>query len=76
MVARKRRHEEMDAKENGTTVSEPSLLSRIRKTWEFANLMQYIYIFGKAVKIDQNVDIEVRQGLLAHISQSLSRNLI
>lgn len=27
--------------------------------WEFANIMQYIYIFGKAVKIDEDFDIEV-----------------
>lgn len=27
--------------------------------WEFAALMQYIFTFGKAVKIDENLGIEV-----------------
>lgn len=39
---------------------EPSLLSRIRNMWEFANLVQWIFIFGRVVKIDENLDIEVR----------------
>lgn len=38
---------------------EPSLLERIRNMWEFANLVQWIFIFGRAVKIDENLDIEV-----------------
>lgn len=28
--------------------------------WEFASVMQFIFIFGKAVKIDEDFDIEVR----------------
>lgn len=56
MVARKRRHEELDSSEPSP---EPSLLAKIRNTWEFANLMQYIDIFGKAVKIDEDLDVEV-----------------
>jgi hypothetical protein len=39
---------------------ERGLLERIRNMWEFANLIQWIFIFGKAVKIDENLDIEVR----------------
>jgi hypothetical protein len=39
---------------------ERSLLERIRNMWEFANLAQWIFIFGRAVKIDENMDIEVR----------------
>ena len=27
--------------------------------WEFASVMQFIFIFGKAVKIDDDFDIEV-----------------
>ena len=38
---------------------EPSLLVKLRNMWEFACLMQYIYIFGKAVKIEEDFDIEV-----------------
>ena len=42
---------------------ELSLLERIRNMWEFANLAQWIFIFGRAVKIDENFDIEVCQRL-------------
>ena len=35
------------------------MLDKLRNTWELANLMQYIYIFGKAVKIDEDLTIEV-----------------
>ena len=48
---------------------ERGLLERIRNMWEFANLAQWIFIFGKAVKIDENLDIEVRlsfSGALHH----------
>ncbi|KAJ6786875.1 hypothetical protein PWT90_00016 [Aphanocladium album] len=34
------------------------LLQRIRNMWEFANLCQWIYIFGKAAKIDEALEIE------------------
>jgi hypothetical protein len=27
--------------------------------WEFANLVQWMFIFGRVVKIDENLDIEV-----------------
>lgn len=40
---------------------EPSFLDKLRNTWELANLMQYIYLFGRAVKIDENLDIEVKE---------------
>ena len=55
-MARKRVHEEVEASE---PPQEQGLLSKLRNAWEFANLMQYIYIFGKAVKIDEDFDIEV-----------------
>jgi hypothetical protein len=38
---------------------EISLLQRIRNMWEFANLVQFIFIFGRAVKIDEDLDVEV-----------------
>lgn len=38
---------------------EKSLLERIRNMWEFSNLAQWIFFFGSAVKIDENLDIEV-----------------
>ena len=34
-------------------------LTKLRNMWEFASLMQYIYLFGHAVKIDNDLDIEV-----------------
>ena len=34
-------------------------LTRLRNMWEFANLMQYINIFGAVVKIDSDLEIEV-----------------
>jgi hypothetical protein len=40
---------------------EPTLLESIRNMWQFANLAQWIFIFGKAVKIDENIDVEVRR---------------
>lgn len=38
---------------------EPTMLDKLRNTWEFANIMQYIYIFGRVVKIDEDLTIEV-----------------
>lgn len=49
---------------------EPSLLERVRNMWEFANLVQWIFIFGRAVKIDENLDIEV--GLVTFYILSLT----
>jgi len=40
---------------------EPGLLQQIRNMWEFANLCQWIFIFGRVVKIDENLDIDVRE---------------
>lgn len=43
----------------GTGENETSpLLQQIRNMWQFANLCQWIYIFGKAAKVDDSVDIE------------------
>jgi hypothetical protein len=56
MVSRKRAREEMEAEE---APREPSTLDKLRNMWEFANLMQYINIFGDAVKIDPDFDIQV-----------------
>jgi hypothetical protein len=67
-MPRKRRHEEMAAApEPAAPTSQQAsngsgsggLLSQLRNMWEFANLMQYIYTFGKVVKIDDDLDIEV-----------------
>ena len=34
-------------------------LQRIRSMWQFANLCQWIYIFGDAASIDDSVDVDV-----------------
>ncbi|EXJ85033.1 hypothetical protein A1O3_05708 [Capronia epimyces CBS 606.96] len=57
-MPRKRTRGEMEASETEEKKQEPSLLSRIRNMWEFASVMQYIFTFGKAVKIDEDFDIE------------------
>ncbi|ORY62290.1 uncharacterized protein BCR38DRAFT_410722 [Pseudomassariella vexata] len=41
------------------TPKETSLLQNIRNMWQFANLYQWIYIFGKVVKIDDSIDMDV-----------------
>ncbi|KAJ8116286.1 hypothetical protein ONZ43_g4475 [Nemania bipapillata] len=38
--------------------SESDLLQSVRNSWQFANLFQWIYLFGRAVKIDENFDID------------------
>ncbi|MCJ1436290.1 hypothetical protein MMC27_005668 [Xylographa pallens] len=55
MVSRKRGRAEMESSEPD---QESGLLIRLRNMWEFANIMQYIFIYGKAVKIDEDFDIE------------------
>ncbi|KAL4920249.1 hypothetical protein BDW62DRAFT_177002 [Aspergillus aurantiobrunneus] len=57
MVSRKRAHSEVDAPPEQPH-EEPGLLTQLRNCWEFANLMQYIAIFGKLMKIDEDFGIE------------------
>jgi hypothetical protein len=46
--------------EDAPSAKPPSLLQQIRNMWQFANLFQFIMLFGKALKMDDNFDIEVR----------------
>ncbi|KAI4686252.1 hypothetical protein J4E81_008603 [Alternaria sp. BMP 2799] len=55
MPSRKRAADEMEAE---APVEEPSTLQKLRNMWQFANLAQYISLFGDAVKIDKDFDIE------------------
>lgn len=55
MVSRKRDRAEMESLESP---KEMGLLDRLRNMWQFANLMQYIFIFGRAVKIDEDFTID------------------
>ncbi|GES60895.1 PHD finger domain protein [Aspergillus terreus] len=57
MVSRKRTRSEVDAAPEQSP-EEPSLLHRLRNCWEFASLMQYITIFGKLMKIDEDFGID------------------
>ena len=60
MPARKRGRAEMESSaEPAQPPQDESMLACLRNMWEFSNLMQYIFIFGKAVKIDEDFDIEV-----------------
>jgi hypothetical protein len=55
---------------------QPSLLERIRNMWEFANVVQWVFIFGRVVKIDESLDIEVRLTLYPRtLTKSLCRSL-
>ncbi|EED24297.1 PHD finger domain protein, putative [Talaromyces stipitatus ATCC 10500] len=60
MVSRKRAHSEMETAAASSTKQqeEPSLFQRIRNCWEFASLMQYIFFFGKIMKIDEDLGVE------------------
>jgi hypothetical protein len=60
MGSRKRSRSEAVAATEQQTPEEPGLLQRIRNSWEFASLMQYIAIFGQVMKIDEEFEIEVR----------------
>ncbi|RMZ92059.1 hypothetical protein DV736_g694, partial [Chaetothyriales sp. CBS 134916] len=58
MPSRKRSHSEMAASDTPQEPKGQSLIAKIRSTWEFAAVMQFIYMFGKVVKIDEDFDIE------------------
>jgi len=55
--ARKRSLHEMDGAA-AEPPKEPSMLERLRNMWQFANLCQWLLIFGGAVKAD-SYEIEV-----------------
>lgn len=57
MVSRKRGYQEMEADQ--PPLEDRGILDRIRNMWEFANLMQYLFFFGKALKVDDGLAIEV-----------------
>jgi len=56
MPARKRARDEMETEE---AAEEPSTLHTLRNMWQFANLAQYLSLFGDAVKVDKDFDIDV-----------------
>ncbi|KAK0656047.1 hypothetical protein B0T16DRAFT_364962 [Cercophora newfieldiana] len=56
-AARKRSLREVET-EKVESPAPPSMLHRIRNMWQFANLFQFILLFGKALKMDDDLDIE------------------
>ena len=72
MAPRKRSRDEMEECE---LPKEPSLLENIRNMWEFASVMQFIFIFGKVIKIDEDFDVEVLYSLHLLPSSSHSRHV-
>lgn len=48
-------------------------LAKLRNMWQFASLMQYIFLFGHVVKIDEDFDIEVRRRRHPRILRSAPR---
>lgn len=70
MVSRKRTHSEVDAAPaqqqlQQQPVEESGLLHRLRNCWEFANLMQYVSMFGNVMRIDEDFSIEVCRRVLS-----------
>jgi hypothetical protein len=59
-TARKRSFRELDS-DNAQASAQPPMLHRVRNMWQFANLFQFILLFGQALKLDDNLDIEVRR---------------
>jgi hypothetical protein len=63
MPARKRARQEADLDNSIVAVEKAQphneTLVRLRNMWQFSALMQYMYIFGKPVKIDPEFDMEV-----------------
>ena len=59
MVSRKRGRHELEADAVSHSAPAPSSLDRLRSMWEFAALAQYLFTFGKAVRLEDEVDVEV-----------------
>lgn len=56
----------------GCHEASPTLLHRVRNMWQFANFCQWLYIFGRAVKIPDSVDVEVGRNILYSLIRSPS----
>lgn len=69
-MAPRKRAREKDAVEHDEPITqEPTFLQRLRNMWQFASLMQYITLFGSAVRLDSDFDIDVSP---SHYSMSLA----
>lgn len=74
-MPRKRTRQEMEDSEPQEEKQEASLLHKIRNMWEFASVMQYIFMFGKSIKVDEDFDIEVCLAFINPCSAILQRLL-
>ena len=53
------------------------ILTTLRNAWEFASLMQYIFMFGHVMKIDDDFDVEVCLGFdLLRSTMETLRNVL
>jgi len=62
-MPRKRARDEADLDSSVLPVEQSQhneALQKLRNMWQLASLMQYIHIFGSVVKIDDDLDVEVR----------------
>lgn len=62
MPARKRGRQEADLDSSAVAAPAPKVndtLTRLRNMWEFAAFMQYLFLFGKVVKVDEDFDMDV-----------------
>lgn len=67
MPARKRGRQEAELDNSLVAVPEEPAVSetllRLRNMWQFAAFMQYLFLFGKVVKVDENFDMDVSECL-------------
>lgn len=63
------------AAEPAVPPEQQEMLAKLRNMWEFASFMQYIFLFGHVVKIDDDFDIEdlETECLLPAASEKLAR---
>jgi len=77
MPARKRGRQEADLDNNNgsmAAVEAPKAndtLAKLRNMSEFAAFMQYLFLFGKVVKVDEDFDIDVSDGRKRHLDGTL-----
>jgi len=61
-MPRKRARDEAELDSSVLSVEQPRddpVINGLRNMWQFASLMQYLQFFGSAVKVDDDLDIEV-----------------
>lgn len=62
MPARKRGRQEAELDNSVVAMEETKeneTLTALRNMWQFAAFMQYLFLFGKVVKVDEDFDMDV-----------------